>query len=105
MTLVVATERLSPARFVVRVAGSSHAGLERILERELLPLSRRSDIKVTLDLRELDAIDSAALGVLVRVVKRMRPNRADLEVASRHGDDVRRTLELTGLDRLIRVHG
>lgn len=99
---VFETEECAESRYVVRVTGNLDFGSTPALEHALLPLSERPRARVTLDLADVGAIDSAALGVVLRAVRRLRSTLGDLEVVSRPGP-VRRALAITGLDRLIRV--
>ena len=56
---------------------------------------------VVIDLTEVTFVDSTALGILVGAARRLRPGR---RLAIACGDPhVVRTLELTGISRLVRV--
>lgn len=101
-TALVETEKLADSCYLVRVTGTLDSSSTSAFERALLPLSKRPEMRVTLDLADVEAIDSAALGVVLRAVKRLRSTFGELEIVSRAGA-VRDTLAITGLDRLIRV--
>jgi anti-sigma B factor antagonist len=101
-TALVETEKVADSRYLVRVTGTLDSSSTSAFERALLPLSKRPETRVTLDLADVEAIDSAALGVVLRVVKRLHSSFGDLEIVSRAGA-VRGTFAITGLDRLIRV--
>jgi anti-anti-sigma factor len=100
---VVETVERADSYYVVRVAGNLDFASTPALEYALLPLSERPGARVTLDLADVEAIDSTALGVVLRAAKRLWSTLGELDVVSPAGS-VRRTLMITGLDRLIRVH-
>lgn len=58
--------------------------------------------RVELDLSDLDFLDAAALGTLVRAERRFRAADADLVLVGLRPPQ-RRLLEITGLDRVLTV--
>ena len=75
---------------------SSSAALEDELQRV------NSATVVVLDLTQLEFIDSTGLGVLVKTHQRMRDDGDQLAVIEGTGQ-VKRLLELTGLDQQLRL--
>jgi anti-sigma B factor antagonist len=59
--------------------------------------------RVVVDLARVTFIDSTALGVLIGVGKRLRAGEGSLDIVCQNGN-VRRVLELTGLDAVFAVH-
>jgi anti-sigma B factor antagonist len=100
---VIETEEHGDSCYVVRVDGYLDLGSKAALEHELLPLTWLPRARVTLDLSDAEAIESSALGVIRRAVVELWSNGGELAVVSPAGS-VRRSLRITGLDRLIRVH-
>ncbi len=88
--------------FVVSVTGEADMATAPELERELQDILRRGGRSVAIDLVEVGFIDSTALGLLLRYQPRFRQRGGDLVLVS---DDRRilRTLEITGLDRILRI--
>ena len=60
--------------------------------------------RVVVDLAKVTFIDSTALGVLIAVGKELRAGEGSLAIVCQNGN-VRRILELTGLDAAFAVHG
>jgi anti-sigma B factor antagonist len=73
------------------------------LGRELAPLVEREGATVIVDLRALTRIDTTTLGCLVRAVKRIRATGGDISLVC-DNPEIRRTFELTGLDRVFEIH-
>jgi len=59
---------------------------------------------VILDLADAVAIDSAALGEIVKIHRRLLPSGGTVALAAA-SNGVRRTLALTGLDTIFQMHG
>lgn len=97
---VTVQERRQPEAGVALYAvdGDPHDdGWAEWLERELLSEAPSGD-RIVIDLRRATRVDAAALGLFVRVLKRVRP--AGGEVSIVYGDrETLRVFEITGLDR------
>jgi len=61
--------------------------------------------KVIVDFSRLGFIDSSGLGAIVACLKNLRERGGELTLAAPEGSGLRRLLELTGLDRVLTVHG
>ena len=75
---------------------SGVAGLREALDE----LHRRGHRRVELDLSDLDFLDAAGLGELVRADRRFRDSGAELVLTGLRPAQ-RRLLEITGLDRVL----
>lgn len=98
----VRTAHVAQDAFVVSVTGEADMQTVPELEHELRDILRRGGRSVAIDLAEVGFIDSTALGLFLRYQPRFRNRGGDLVLVS---DDRRilRTLEITGLDRILRI--
>ena len=88
--------------YVVSVTGEADMYAASDLEQELSEVLAQGAESVIVDLDEVGFIDSTALGLLLRFQPRFRARGGDLVIVS--GDRrVRRTFEITGLDRIFRI--
>ena len=70
---------------VVRVRGSLSGWRVPFLEILIQRLEKRGDARVTIDLREISAIDSAGAAMLRRAAERMLRSERSLTVLEREG--------------------
>jgi anti-sigma B factor antagonist len=90
------------SRAVLRLSGELDVSSSPALEDEI---ERVNGVEVIiLDLRELEFIDSTGLGVLVKTHQRMREAGRHLGIVEGTGQ-VKRLLELTGLDQQLTLLG
>jgi anti-sigma B factor antagonist len=87
---------------VVELAGELDLYNAEELRSALHDAAAREPARLVIDLSGVEFIDSTALGVLVEERRRLANRRAFLLASA--GRDVRRTLEVSGLDRHFGVH-
>ncbi len=89
-------------RHVLAVRGeidvSTAPRLKQALE-ESIDLGRT---RIVIDLAETESLDSAALGVLIGTVRRLRPSDGALALADINAN-VAKTFEITGLDQIFTI--
>jgi anti-anti-sigma factor len=98
---VIAAEQQGDA-WVVRLGGELDLYNAEKIREALLELAGRSPERLVLDLREVEFIDSTALGALIEARASM-PNRRGLLLAQPN-IETRRALQVSGLDRHLPVH-
>jgi anti-sigma B factor antagonist len=107
------TAGISPGELLVRVSGAEqayevhlHGELDMStapqLRQELLRLTSDGATEVTIDLSELEFVDSTGLSVLVTGLKRLRETGGDLALRS-PTPGTRRVLEITGLTEIFSI--
>ena len=87
---------------VVELAGELDLYNAEELRSALHDAAAREPSRLVIDLTGVEFIDSTALGVLVEARRRLANRRAFLLAGA--GRDVRRTLEVSGLDRHFGIH-
>ena len=87
---------------VVKLAGELDLYNAEELRSALHDAAAREPARLVIDLSGVEFIDSTALGVLVEARRRLVNRRAFLLAGA--GRDVRRTLEVSGLDRHFGVY-
>ena len=98
---VIAAEQQGDA-WVVQLGGELDLYNAEKLREALLELTAQSPERLVLDLREVEFIDSTALGALIEA-RASLPNRRGLLLASPN-IETRRALQVSGLDRHLPVH-
>ncbi len=105
---------MNPGELLVKVAGAEqayevylHGELDMStaprLREELLRLSSDGATEVTVDLSELQFVDSTGLSVLITGLKRLRERGGDMALRSPN-PGTRRVLEITGLTEVFSIH-
>jgi anti-sigma B factor antagonist len=97
----VSAAQIGADAFVVSAAGEVDLASHEVLDRELSGVLDRGCRRLIVDLTGVTFMDSAALGALVRNVKRLPGEGGCVVVA----DDPRilRVFEITGLDRTFEI--
>jgi anti-sigma B factor antagonist len=73
------------------------------LKDELARLAGSGRARVTVDLGDVEFLDSTGLGVLISGLKRCREAGGDLRLASPR-EPILKVLSITGLDRVFPIH-
>ena len=71
----------------------------RTLSAELERAEADGADSITIDMRELEFIDSTGIAVLVAAHRRLNQDREGVRLIRSHAGGVRRVMEVTGLDR------
>ena len=81
-------------------AGALTVANRKELQQQVLDALDHGALRLVVDLAATPYVDSAGLGTLVVLTKRVRARGGDLRLANLH-DDVRHVLELTRLDTVL----
>jgi anti-sigma B factor antagonist len=102
LEFTVTTAQLGEGAFVVSVAGEADLHTTPDVERELQQILQLGGRTIVLDLGDVGFIDSTVVSLLLRLQPRFRARGGDIVLVS---DDRRvlRTLEIMGLDRILRI--
>lgn len=97
------TSRMPNGSAALDVAGRLDLNTSNCLRESLMRIVDSGATSVTVDLSDVEFIDSTGLGVLALAARHPRLDVADLVLICSEGS-VRRSLRLTGLDRVISVY-
>ncbi len=87
---------------IIELVGDLDFHTSRQLREKLIEFHSQGVNNVTLDLADLEFIDSSGLSVLVAGLKRLRNGGGDLTLRS-VSDQTRRVLEVSGLSRVVSI--
>jgi anti-sigma B factor antagonist len=87
---------------VVKIVGELDLATAPRLREALVDLSKQGAKQVTIDLAEMEFIDSTGLSVLVAALKRMRENGGDLALQSPSAAAMK-VFEITGAARVFTI--
>ena len=96
----IESRRVAPDRVLVVVRGEVDLYVAPELAAELERHGSEPGVRITVDLTDVPFCDSSGVGVLLGASKRL--GRSRLSVIA-PGPDVRRSLELTGADRVLHL--
>ena len=84
---------------IVKLQGALEVSIQTLLKEKLQDIAAQNDNDVVLDFSNVEFIDSACLGALVALLKRLREHKGDIKMACLT-DDVRSIFQITRLDRV-----
>ncbi len=102
MSFSLSSERLDGGGYVVCLGGEVDLYTAPELKRELHRLVDEGATRFVIDMSETTFIDSTTLGVLLSVVKRVRPEGGTVVLVC-PDPNVRRIFEITLLDRVFAI--
>ncbi len=88
---------------VIAPAGRLDAYAAPELKQELEGLIEEGAVKLVLDLKNVEFMDSAGMAVLVSALKRTRSAAGDVVLTQPQSADTMRILTLTKLDRVFKI--
>lgn len=87
---------------VVKPQGSLDVSIQTPFKEKLQEIAAQNDNDVVLDFSGVQFIDSACLGALVALLKRLREHKGDIKMSCLT-DDVRSIFQITRLDRVFEI--
>lgn len=103
MTLAVHVDDLRPDLVLISLDGAVDAASASQVKSALEPFATRPSVIVVLDFEALSFIDSAGLGTLIAVQRRLREVGGELRL-TRVPSHVQRLLQITALDQALPIH-
>src|SRR5213078_5144285 len=95
---------LDSDRHVVAVRGEIDLFTAPELKQKLTDAIEGGKSRIVVDLTDTTFLDSAALGVLIGAVKRLRSRDGRLTIVN-VDDNIAKTFEITGLDQIFPISG
>ncbi|SER38301.1 anti-sigma B factor antagonist [Gracilibacillus ureilyticus] len=86
----------------IKLAGEIDAYTAPKLKEALLPLVKKENVTVVVDLEHVNYMDSTGLGVFISALKATKEYDSELRLVSLQ-DRVRRLFEITGLENIINI--
>ncbi len=97
------THRAEGAHVVLEVAGEIDVDSAPVLQERLELLVDEGHHHLVLDMEDVDFLDSAALGVLVNGLKRVRAHDGSLRLVIPQ-EKIRKVFQITGLTKVFAIH-
>jgi anti-sigma B factor antagonist len=85
------------------VTGDIDLSNVNVFIERLFELSANGDVKIVLDLNDVEFIDSTVINALFAAAPRIRSNGGDMTIVSAPDSAVARVLEISGTDVLYRI--
>lgn len=85
---------------IVRLSGEIDAYTAPQLKEKLLPLTKREDHQIDVNLENVHYMDSTGLGVFISALKSTKENNSEMRLVDLQ-DRVLRLFRITGLDEII----
>ena len=95
---------VSPRAHAIELEGECDLYAAPLLRERIARAAQRGKRLLPVDLSELTSIDAAALDTLIGEFRRLRGEDQWLELVCPN-PDIRKLFELTGLDRVMAIHG
>jgi anti-anti-sigma factor len=102
-TAAVHTDETQPGRLLIRLDGEIDLANAATVEMQLREVITNRTRSVSIDLSELDYLDSAGLRILFALVDRLELLQIALDVTVSAGSPARRAVELSGLGAVVAV--
>jgi anti-sigma B factor antagonist len=99
--LLIRAEEAENGGQILGLAGELDIENAETLAAEIARTNVLDGGSLTIDLRELDFIDSTGIALLVSVFRRFNADGTRLQLVPSRSEAVRRVMELTGLDRTL----
>jgi anti-sigma B factor antagonist len=103
MEATVRTRQIGSATYRIALAGEFDMYTVPEFRHDLHACIERGAAEVIVDLSATTFIDSTFLGVLLGGMRRLRERDAEISVVC--PDSIRKTFEITGLDRVLTITG
>lgn len=87
---------------IIRLQGALEIGKQEKLKDDLLKHILPGNPKVVLDFKGVDFIDSACLGSLISISKKLKEKGGDIRIAALQ-EEVRSIFQITRLDKVFRI--
>ena len=98
----IAEHPVDEERQVLSVRGEIDVSTAPELKRAIEESIDSGHNRIVIDLAQTESLDSAALGVLIGAIRRLRSSDGALALASIN-DNVAKTFEITGLDQIFTI--
>lgn len=87
----------------VKVSGELDAYTAPKLREKLMPLTEQENVNITIDLNEVNYMDSTGLGVFVGLLKSVKKNNGNLKLVNL-SDRLQRLFSITGLSEIMDIN-
>lgn len=87
---------------LLALGGTLDVGKQAYLKEELVKKIPSESTHLVLDFKKVDFIDSACLGALISIARRLRSKGGDVRLASLH-DEVKSIFQITRLDKVFKI--
>jgi len=102
-TAGVHTDEIQPGRLLIRLDGEIDLANATTVEQQLSEVITNRTRSVSIDLSNLDYLDSAGLHVLFALVNRLELLQIAMDVVVSRSSPARRAVELSGLGAVVAV--
>jgi anti-sigma B factor antagonist len=103
MSFTISDDRTNLPHYIVRMTGELDIATAPELRAHLLMLFENGQVTLTVDLDELEFIDSSGLGVLLGALKRARAQEGEISLICSN-ELVLKVLSITGLNSVFPLY-